>query len=227
MEACCDGDYPGVYFLVCDRAGTTKIGMSATSVSGRVRNQLTSMPDSEVAVFAVRCENNPTPENLERELHFRFCDYRSHGEWFKIPNDCLSETLRNLSAIPIRIYRKPLPNWLGERVKLPKPKQFFRDQLAAELALVELEHATPKEVSGLLIEARNATDFKVACFAYFMARNTARTLNKLAAAPTKSLDDIVRQLALTAGVHDSIVNQEGRAPIDLEYEFWQAQNLRK
>ena len=74
-----------VYFIRAERSGLIKIG-SAANPQERLRSLQTGSPEP-LSIVGVK----PGGERLERALHAKFADFRSHGEWFHPSDELLAE----------------------------------------------------------------------------------------------------------------------------------------
>ena len=70
-------------------------------------------PDTLTVLGAVVCEK---PDELERELHARFADHRSHGEWFRPSPELLDYVAEHArTPPPQKSWRETRPVRIGQR----------------------------------------------------------------------------------------------------------------
>jgi hypothetical protein len=80
-----------VYFIAAPSAGLVKIGHSFHP-GHRLRGLQTLSPVPLTLLGSI-----PGGQKAETQLHRRFADYRSHGEWFRLEGD-LAEYVREVTA---------------------------------------------------------------------------------------------------------------------------------
>jgi hypothetical protein len=117
-----------VYFIRCEANGLIKIGQGGCAVQ-RLSSLRTMSPVPIELVGIILC---PDGRALERELHARFQEHRSHGEWFR-PAPELTDFIRDESRPP-RPKRRPS---LAERAAKNEARRARRH--AAEKAAQEAE----------------------------------------------------------------------------------------
>ena len=73
-------------YIVCDASeSVVKIGYS-TDPESRCRSLQTGYPLPLRVYYTVSVEESRV-RSLERKIHFELGQYRTHGEWFRIPAD--------------------------------------------------------------------------------------------------------------------------------------------
>jgi len=77
-------DNKWIYFIQGQATGLIKIGQSAAP-GARLDQMQTGSPDRLVILGVLKYSRN-----LEGELHSKFADSRSHGEWYKPGPELLS-----------------------------------------------------------------------------------------------------------------------------------------
>lgn len=83
-----------VYFIRAIIIGLIKIG-TANFAAERFRVLKTASPDKLELLGVVLCRNYGS---LEGELHMRFAEHRSHGEWYRPSSDLIEYIEKNVKA---------------------------------------------------------------------------------------------------------------------------------
>jgi hypothetical protein len=92
-----------VYFIRAVTVGLIKIG-KADCVHTRFRTLRANSPDTLQLLGCIASENG---NGLERELHKRFAEHQSHGEWFRPAPALLEFIAENAGPVPpMRDWRK-------------------------------------------------------------------------------------------------------------------------
>ena len=80
-EGCHAVTLPYIYFVLAPSLEVVKIGRGQR---GRVRDMLTACPVPCKEVLRIACKGGITrAKEYERELHEKYADLRTHGEWFR------------------------------------------------------------------------------------------------------------------------------------------------
>lgn len=80
-----NGKY-GYVYLICDpeEKGKFKIGVTRGSIEKRIKSLQTGNPNE---IFICKYFKTVDPYFFEKQLHFRYRDYKAKGEWFELGSD--------------------------------------------------------------------------------------------------------------------------------------------
>lgn len=111
-----------VYFVQGEQLRLIKIGI-ARDLNNRLKGLQTGSPD-KLTLLGVIMPKTRTPLQLEDQLHARFADDRSHGEWFR-PSAALLAYIdrhaKSLSEIQEQLAAEAMAKWEAhdQRPKAP------------------------------------------------------------------------------------------------------------